>query len=56
MNRLMNISQLRCILLLLSLGVIFSFTTTPPVAAQDADFDAVGPAGCRRRRKADAAD
>ena len=39
MNRLMNISQLRCILLLLSLGVAFSLTA-PPVAAQDADFDA----------------
>ena len=40
MNRLININQLRCILLLLCLGVVFSLATAPPVAAQDADFDA----------------
>ena len=40
MNRLININQLRCILLLLCLGVVFSLATAPPMAAQDADFDA----------------
>jgi len=40
MNRLINISQLRCILLLLCLGVVFSLATVPPMVAQDADFDA----------------
>ena len=39
MDRLINISQLHCILLLLCLGIVFSLATVPPVAAQDTDFD-----------------
>jgi len=39
MDRLINISQLHCILLLLCLGIVFSLATVPPVAAQDPDFD-----------------
>jgi general secretion pathway protein D len=39
MDRLINISQLHCILLLLCLGIVFSLATVPPVAAQDLDFD-----------------